>query len=339
MTIGVPLLDARVAPRCTSANRLLLVTLSSAGSVSNRVIDVQLGAAEELIELARRHGITMLDCGGITRESRELLQLNRIRVVENVACSADEVLRALERGMLRAGYGLDPATVQALTAAATPPRPEAPVGGAVVAAVGGAGGESVKEIASVAIPSPTPVEGGTSSVAALARATGALAVRRAPEMGRLAEVVSFCAEAGLTRLGLAFCAELRRPARVLARSLSAWIEVMPVGCTLCPLHITGGHGPLGGNLLRGPTGDPFRQVHALNAAATDLNVAFGLCVGAECILSRVGGAPLTALFVQDVPHAGDPFRSYASAGELRRRLASELPGVPERQTSGVRGDV
>jgi uncharacterized metal-binding protein len=143
-------------------------------------------------------------------------------------------------------------------------------------------------------------------------------------------VVRLCSEADLTRLGLAFCPELRRPAQALARGLSAWIEVIPVACTVCQPLLSGNHAaPI--DIRRQPPGDPFRQARALNAAQTELNVAFGLCTGAECVLSRAGQAPFTALFVRDVPFAGDPFRAYASSGELRKWLARELSRAAEPQ--------
>jgi predicted Fe-Mo cluster-binding NifX family protein len=165
MTIGVPLLEARVAPRCTRANRLLLVKLSSGGAVSNRTLDVQIGAAEELIELARVHGITMLVCGGITRECRTLLELHKIQVIENVAGSAAEVLRGLEQGMLREGFGLDPATLAGLAAA---PGTEAPPLPTPEAGAASLGAEPVQPSA-VGVPSVPPETGPARRVLDLAR--------------------------------------------------------------------------------------------------------------------------------------------------------------------------
>ncbi len=304
MTIGVPLLEGRVAPRCTSANRLLLVTLTRGGSATSRILDVQIEAAEELIELAQAYRISTLVCGGITRECRLVLELHRIAVIENVACSAGEVLRALECGMLRSGFGLHPA----------------PVGGLVSGA-----GECSSELAE------------------LGRTIASLAGRRPHGVCRLAELIRFCAGMGFRRVGLAFCADLRQPALALARGLRGWIRIVPAACTVRPLVAgPGGREALTGGRQREPFGDPLSQARLLNAARTNLNVAFGLCVGAECLLSRASKAPITALFVQDVAAGNDPTKAHFSADELRRWLRAELrcgfptPMRPEDRRADVR---
>ncbi len=291
MTIGVPLLDDRVAPRCTSANRLLLVALIPGESISNRILDVPIEATEGLIELARAHRISTLVCGGITRECRLVLELHRIAVIENVACSAGEVLQALESGMLRAGFGLDPA----------------PAGGLVPGAL-----ERSFELE------------------ALGRTMASLAGQRLQGVCRLAELVQFCAGMGFRKVGLAFCADLRHPALILAHGLRGWVDIVQADCTVCPpVSRAGGHeAALTGRRRREPSGDPLSQARLLGEAQTSLNVAFGLCVGAECLLSRASRVPMTALFVQDVALADDPTNAYSSVSALRRRLRGELRCEP-----------
>ena len=115
--IGVPLLDGRVAPRCTSANRILLVEVTSTGSVTSRVVDLPVGTPEELLELAQLYRITTFVCDGLTRESRSILLTHGLRVVENVVGSAQEVVQAVTGGALRSGFGL-------LTRRDGPPQPK-----------------------------------------------------------------------------------------------------------------------------------------------------------------------------------------------------------------------
>lgn len=108
MRIGVPLVQGRVAPRCTNADQLLLIDLPTDDRPASRIVELPIGTPEELLEITRRYHVSTLVCDGITRESRTILLAHGLRVVENVVGSAQEVVRAAASGSLRAGFGLLP---------------------------------------------------------------------------------------------------------------------------------------------------------------------------------------------------------------------------------------
>ena len=106
--IGVPLVQGRVAPRCTNADQLLLIDFPTDDRPASRIVELSFGTPEELLEITRRYHVSTLVCDGITRESRGILLAHGLRVVENVVGSAEEVVRAAASGSLRAGFGLLP---------------------------------------------------------------------------------------------------------------------------------------------------------------------------------------------------------------------------------------
>ena len=106
MRLGVPMLDGRVAPRCTGANGLLVVEVAAGGAASGRKVELSIATPEELLELAHLYRFATLVCDGITRESRTVLLTHGMRVIENVVGSASEVVQAVTAGALRSGFGL-----------------------------------------------------------------------------------------------------------------------------------------------------------------------------------------------------------------------------------------
>ena len=103
---------------------------------------------------------------------------------------------------------------------------------------------------------------------------------------RLSEVIYFGLEMNYRRIGVAYCADLSEPAAILVGVLRRYFEVIPVCCKI------GGLTDEDPELLAAATAvrperktiacNPLGQAQALNAAACDLNVLVGLCVGVDC---------------------------------------------------------
>ncbi len=102
---GIPLLGDRVAPRCPFADSILLASnRRDRFRVENRIPSLGLSIAD-LTKLLSEHRVDTLVCCGITLEEKEFIQNHSIDIIDNVACSADEAMRALESGVLRSGFG------------------------------------------------------------------------------------------------------------------------------------------------------------------------------------------------------------------------------------------
>jgi hypothetical protein len=104
----VPLLQGRVAPRCTNADSLLLVDILPDGSAAGRVVGLPVATPEELLGIAHEYRVTTFVCDGITPDSRIVLLAHGLRIVDNVVGSAEEVMNSLTAGALRHSFGLRP---------------------------------------------------------------------------------------------------------------------------------------------------------------------------------------------------------------------------------------
>ena len=303
MRWGVPLLGDRVAPRCTVADGLLLARVSHGRVVSDHQVAVALRSPVELLDAVVEHDIERLVCGGVSREVRDALGAQGVAIVENVACSASEVLAALDAGSLCSGYGFGPLPGPAGEGRAAE-GDRGPVGvdclaceDRVCLSRGVCPG-----VAPVAV-SPLPIDLGR-----ILEAATDIAREEERTLCRVAELVYFCLEMQYERVGLAFCRDLLDPARILAGVLRRFFEVVPVWCKV---------GTVAGDDGDAALCNPLGQAAVLNAAGTRINVVVGLCIGADCLFDRASDAPVTHLFVKDRSLANNPIGALYSEHYLR----------------------
>jgi uncharacterized metal-binding protein/predicted Fe-Mo cluster-binding NifX family protein len=321
MVVGVPLLNDRVAPRCTSADHLMVVTLRRERVVSQYEVPIEIRSPFVLLDVLQGHGVETLVCGGISREAREALQSQAIAVVDNVASSATEVAAALDAGSLCPGFGL---------------------GAPVRARQGSRNGDDAAGARAVSTPTlalPDCLacadrvclrgetcrvarigDGGAAAGAEVQRmlsASADVACESERQLCRLSELVYFCLEMEYSRVGVAFCVELLEPAEILTRVLRRFFTVVPVCC------MVGGSRPPDAGAHHAPFSmcDPRLQARVLNETGTDINVIVGLCIGADCIFTAASDAPVTTLFVKDRSLANNPIGAVYSEYHIRESTA------------------
>jgi uncharacterized metal-binding protein/predicted Fe-Mo cluster-binding NifX family protein len=334
MRWAVPLMGDRVAPRCTHADGLLLARVSHGRVVSHSRVELGVGSPVELLDALIEHGAEKLVCGGVSREVREALLGQGVAIVDNVACSAGEVLAALDSGSLCAGYGLG-----------TPPHatPSSPVVVSVprearVAPLDCLACENRVCLAGERCPGATTRDAGSlpEELGGLLEAATDIAREEERRLCRVAELVYFCLEMRYRRIGLAFCKDLLDPSRILSGVLRRFFEVVPVWCKV---------GGVAEDDADAAPCNPLGQAAALNAAHTDLNVVVGLCVGADCLFNRASEAPVTHLFVKDRSLANNPIGALYSDHYLRESAnpaggsgrADGDHGSPARLRAAARG--
>jgi uncharacterized metal-binding protein len=139
---------------------------------------------------------------------------------------------------------------------------------------------------------PSPVDR-TPETTAMLESAWDVALEDERALCRVAELVYFALEAGYQRLGVAFCEDLREPARILTEVLRRFFEVVAVGCRL-------------GGDEAAPACDPARVARYLNSRNTELNVLVGFCVGSDCVFNQESQAPVTTVFVKDKSLANNP---------------------------------
>ncbi len=306
MVVAVPLLGGRVAPRCTTADRLLLVTVRGRQAEPPAVLDAAVDGVESLLEIVGIHAVRVLVCGGITGSARERLEARGVRVIGNVTGSVAEVLAAIRTGTLRSGFGFGRDTG----------------GGAAARRAGDAwpmdcvscSYRSCEE----GLPCPfLPAGMGTPAGSRkLERLLLVASVGRAPGWSgqcRIAQLVRFALRAGFAHIGVAFCVDLRREAEVLTGILQRYFRVLPVTCT-----IRGSRPPGFADAPPGHRCNAVLQARVLNTAGTDLNLIVGLDVGADAVFAAASRAPVSTLLVKDTALGHNPLAALHSGHYLRQ---------------------
>lgn len=320
MRYAIPLLGDRVAPRCTFADSILLVTLRRGRITEQATVRMDGTTWADLARVLSDQRVDTMVCGGISRSTRDSIRANHVEIVENVAGRSEEILQAIQRGVLEPGYGLASAEYRKGTLPDDPDRSPRRLGRRRRAHPAGESapvepainclactdrrclrGESCPSLARFSIDKPS-----ASDERILASAMD-VAFEEERTLCRIAELVYFCLGMDYRRIGLAFCIDLLEPATVLAGVLQRFFEVFPVCCRVGGVlldepgdHVQAGYDP---NIT---ACNPLGQAAVLNSLHTDLNVMVGLCVGVDCVFSTESNAPTTTLFVKDKSLANNP---------------------------------
>lgn len=113
---------------------------------------------------------------------------------------------------------------------------------------------------------------------------------------RLPKTIRFFKMCGYTRIGLAFCVNLRKEAQIVDRILREnGFEVYSLACKV------GGYDrsilDIGENCKN--MCNPIAQAELLKDADTQFNIALGLCVGHDTLFIKYSAAPVTVLAAKD----------------------------------------
>lgn len=122
---------------------------------------------------------------------------------------------------------------------------------------------------------------------------------------KLEEIAIYSKRLGYQKIGIAFCIEHEREARLVYDILSRYFEVFSVCCKVCSLEKD--------SLDIRKTGDsdfevacnPIGQALLLNDDRTDLNIMLGLKTGYDILFAKYSEAPSIALPILELPYIGD----------------------------------
>jgi len=316
MRFGIPIRSDRVAPRCTFADSVLLVTVNRRRILEQSVVPLEGNTWADLARVLADQRVDTLVCGGISPSTRQSVQMLEIEVIDNVTGTTDRIVDALKRECIRPGFGFiedecldessDDSTVM------TPPVFDQTGTGQIESQINCLECEDRKclrgehcSIASIWEEGASPA--GTQNILESAIDIACESERK---LCRLAELVYFCLDMGYRRLGVAYCTDLMQPASILSGGLQRFFKVFPVCCKVGGIRLdaaqvhTGPGGRSAGQIATAC--NPSGQAAVLNSLDTDLNVIVGLCVGADCIFTRESHAPVTTIFVKDKSLANNP---------------------------------
>ena len=303
MRFGIPVLQNRVAPRSTNAEAFVLLVLKGGRVTHLETIEQRISNHYDLIRLLDEYQIDTLICGGNSSDARKLISTLEISVIDNVACQISEAVTALEKGLMRPGYGF--CSTQQLTN-------ENLVGDLADSF----GAESRFSIDCLVCPErkcfrnqtchlslPQSHERADFRVQSLMQAGIEVSLETEMVLCRIAELVYFILEMKYQKIGIAFCVDLTQQTTVLAAVLRRFVEVC---CVCCRVRDIKENNTRSGSLLNPNTCNPQGQAAVLNRFGSELNVLVGLDLGMDCIFNSLSEAPVTTLFVKDKMLANNP---------------------------------
>lgn len=339
MCFAIPIFSGRVAPRFSIAEVVLFVVLNGHKVVSRVKAPLRGSTWVDLLRLLSEHNADMLVCGGINRETKDLVESRGLRVIENVCCTADEAIIALEEGKLCPGFGFVDLQASRRTSEEGGEQPDMlPDSTSVQNRSPLYVSEALSRLDCLACPDraclrgeacqpqlPHESEDEPEDAGLMLESARDIALEKERTLCRLSELIYFCLEMKYRKIGVAFCIELLEATDILVRVLRRFFEVHPICCKVGGKLANdpwSGLPHTGGADIRDIGCNPQGQAGILNRIGTDINVVVGLCMGADCVFSKASRAPVSALFVKDKSLANNPIGAIYSDYYLKEATRS-----------------
>jgi len=332
MRYGIPLLGQRVAPRITSSESILLVTIKNHRITGKEIVHLDAATWIDLPTFLAPFHVNTLVCGGIDQRSKKDLLTNAVDIIENVACDIEGVLRALVTGSLHSGFGFGGPTNRAGQAGDDLTDNAHEGLGAALDKKNLLG--VLSEIDCVTCRNRLCIQGRTcpaleflsipdadASAQAMLDAAADISFEKERTLCRISELVYFCLEMKYHKIGIAFCTDLLEPTEILVQLLRRFFDVYPVICKVGGVSIldpfTGADRIADRKIFGLAACNPLGQAEILNRLDTDLNIMVGLCMGVDCVFTKASQAPVTTLFVKDKSLANNPIGALYSEYYLK----------------------
>ncbi len=311
MLYGIPLFGKRVAPRCTIADELFLVNVRRNTIQEAKKIEMNGKNWQDIMKILFHQNVDILVCGGINNMEKNIARSNGINVIDNVACSQEELIKAIENNKLRPGFGFISEDDPDLN----PDDfiPEVDISEVYVNCLYCASKECMKGLKCPYIKSIELPEC-TRSEEQMLNAAIDIAFEDERKLCRMSEVVYYCLEMKYSRIGIAYCTELSEATEILVSVLKRFFDVIPVCCMISGKNRDNGRSSC----------NPLAQAKILNVMKTDFNIIVGLCIGADSIFIKESQSPVTTLFVKDKSLANNPIGALYSDYYLREVSKSTI---------------
>jgi len=122
---------------------------------------------------------------------------------------------------------------------------------------------------------------------------------------KLEEIAIYSKRLGYRKIGIAFCIEHEREARLVYDILSRYFEMYSVCCKVCSLDKESLGIKKTGSLEFEAACNPIGQALLLNNDGTDLNILLGLKTGYDILFAKYSEAPTITLPLLELPYLGD----------------------------------
>ena len=118
---------------------------------------------------------------------------------------------------------------------------------------------------------------------------------------KLEEIAIYAKRLGYKKIGIAFCIEYEREARLVYDILSRYFEVFSVCCKVCSLEKTSLEIKKSEEVEFEAVCNPIGQAQLLNDDLTNLNIMLGLKTGYDILFAKYAEAPSITLPVHELP--------------------------------------
>lgn len=122
---------------------------------------------------------------------------------------------------------------------------------------------------------------------------------------KLEEVTIYAKKLDYKKIGIAFCIEYEREAKLVYEILSKYFEVFSVCCKVCSFEKTSLGIKKSNDLEFEAACNPIGQALLLNNDHTNLNIMLGLKTGYDILFAKYSEAPSIALPIQELPQLAD----------------------------------
>jgi uncharacterized metal-binding protein len=148
---------------------------------------------------------------------------------------------------------------------------------------------------------------------------------------RMQETIEFAHKMGYKRLGIAFCGGLKHEAKIVSDILKE--QGFEVASVMCKTGRTPKEFLKIAEKDKVSPGEfeamcsPITQAKVLNAAETDFNIIFGLCVGHDSLMMRYSNALCTVLVAKDRVTGHNPLAAIQLHRSYYKKLKDEKFGT------------
>lgn len=319
MIYGIPLFRNRTAPRFTIADSILIAKFSMNQLVSKTLLKTGINSWNELIMIFNENKVDSLVCGGIDSESKAVIADQGIYVIDNVACSGEEIIEAIQRKILKPGYGFIINSDEEINLSGVSVANDTSELPEVVNCINCRDYKCLEGKACELSLKTNPVVKNRNLKDILVSAMD-VCFENERILCRLSELIYFAIEMNYKKIGIAYCVELAEPAAIVTRLLQRFFHVYPVCCKI-------GGRQLSDTIQTGNTKiecNPEGQAELLNMSHVDFNIIIGLCIGTDSIFSLLSDAPVTTLFVKDKSLANNPIGAVYSDYYLKEAVKTSI---------------
>ena len=320
MIYGIPLFGDRVAPRCTIADSILFLKSEMNQIVFKKLLKINEKSWNDLFKIFKDNKIETLVCGGISYESSKQLMELGISVIDNVACSGREVIEAVKTKTLKAGFGFS--TTSALEYQPSSDKKKKNNNFDLLSNPSCLYCEEhqCNEGKTCILSSNLHQVKESKVINQILNSALDISLEDERTLCRLSELIYFALEMNYKKIGIAYCSDLSEPAEIVSQVLRRFFDVTQVCCKI-------GGKQLPESTLNGKNKivcNPRGQADILNMADVDLNIIIGLCIGIDCIFTKLSKAPVSTLFVKDKSLSNNPIGAVYLDHYLKEAAGTEV---------------